>query len=58
MQLGYTGEGEWCPEASSRGDAKQPRNARATDRARTQGGGGQTPMGVRVLRWQFGDYEF
>jgi hypothetical protein len=25
MQLGYTGEAEWCPEASSRGDAKQPR---------------------------------
>jgi hypothetical protein len=23
--MGYTGEARWCPEASSRGDAKQPR---------------------------------
>jgi hypothetical protein len=44
--------------------SKQPRRyqvakeSRATDRARTQGGGGETPMDVRVLRWQFGDYEF
>jgi hypothetical protein len=23
--MGYTGEAKWCPEASCRGDAKQPR---------------------------------
>jgi hypothetical protein len=28
MQLGYTGEAEWRPEASSRGDAKQPKQPR------------------------------
>jgi hypothetical protein len=57
---GYTGEAEWCPEASSRGDAKQPRR-RAGRRSGAHTGvgwGGQTPMGVCVLRWQFGDYEF
>jgi hypothetical protein len=27
----------WCPETSSRGEAKQPRNARAAERARTRG---------------------
>jgi hypothetical protein len=31
-----TGEAEWCPEASSRGDAKQPRGA--ADRAPYPGG--------------------
>jgi hypothetical protein len=36
---------------SSQGDA------RAADRARTQGGG-QTPTNVCVLRLQFGVYEF
>jgi hypothetical protein len=25
---GYAGEAEWCPEASSRGDAKQPKQPR------------------------------
>ena len=28
MQQGHTGEAEWCPEASSRGDAKQPKQPR------------------------------
>jgi hypothetical protein len=57
MQLGYIGEAEWCPEAAEAMPSSQG-DARAADRARTQGGGGQTPMNVCVLRWQFGDYVF
>jgi hypothetical protein len=43
MQLGYAGEAKWCPEASSRGDAKQPGDARAAEWARTGGGGERPP---------------
>jgi hypothetical protein len=40
--MGYTGEAKWCPEASSRGDAKQPRRrAGPAERART--GGAKSP---------------
>jgi hypothetical protein len=50
-QLGYigqaTGEAEWCPEASSRGDAKQPRGA--ADRARI-------PRGVKIPPSEFASY--
>jgi hypothetical protein len=60
MQLGYTGEAEWLPEASSRGDAKQPRRrAGRRSGAHTGGGGGTDPherlrltfafRGLRVL---------
>jgi hypothetical protein len=34
--------GEWCPEASSRGDAKHRGDARAAERARIPGGGGKS----------------
>jgi hypothetical protein len=48
MQLGCTGEAEWHPEASSRGDAKQPkRRAGRRSGAHTGGWGGG---GVRRLR--------
>jgi hypothetical protein len=42
-----TGEAGWCPEASSRGDAKQPRGA--ADRARI-------PRGVKVPPSEFASY--
>jgi hypothetical protein len=35
MQLGYTGEAEWRPEASSRGDVKQPKQPRRCAGRRT-----------------------
>jgi hypothetical protein len=43
---GYTGEAEWCPEASNRGDAKQPisrGDAQAAERARA-GRGEDSPL--------------
>jgi hypothetical protein len=46
MQLGYTGEAEWCPKQA----AEETRGPPAADRARTQGGG----LGVCVLHWHFG----
>jgi hypothetical protein len=60
MQLVYTGEAEWCPEASSRGDAKQPkRRAGRRSGAHTgEGGGGGAPTDVGVLRWGLGVYGF
>jgi hypothetical protein len=46
MQLGYTGEAEWHPEASSRGDAKQPRDVRTQE-------GGADPRGRLHLALAF-----
>jgi hypothetical protein len=40
--MGYTGEAKWCPEASSRGDAKQPRR-RAGRRAGVHRRGEEPP---------------
>jgi hypothetical protein len=53
MQLGYTGEAKWCPkaEASSRGDAKQPRRragARAPDEI-----SGSRPREYRAFAFEF-----
>jgi hypothetical protein len=39
--MGYTGEAECCPEASSRGDANQPGRRADHNRART--GGAKSP---------------
>jgi hypothetical protein len=40
--MGYTGEVKWCPEASRRGDAKQPRR-RAGRRAGAHRRGEEPP---------------
>jgi hypothetical protein len=32
--MGHTGEAKWCPKASSRGDAKQPRRCQAAEETR------------------------
>jgi hypothetical protein len=41
-QLGYTGEAEWCPDASSQGDA------RAAERAHTGGAKTAACRGQRI----------
>jgi hypothetical protein len=45
-----TGEAEWCPEASSRGDAKQPRRRASRAGALTRGAGIFVPPGWDVSR--------
>jgi hypothetical protein len=56
MQLVYTGEAEWCPEASSRGDAKQPKRRAGRRRVRTQGGGGGGANTGFLVRGNNGDW--
>jgi hypothetical protein len=51
-------QAEWCPEASSRGDAKKPRNAWAAGRARLAGGVFLTPEGECASRFEFEGFAF